>query len=438
VDDDLVNSIKKLASDYPTLFRSGVAVIPGSVLPNDEISALKNLSSELSASSRTVEPSSRRENELAIISYAIPEVMPAVMRGVKQCGLTPVWKDRPHTLARFLDGLNTWRETLGGVPRVALGFYGTFFSPDELRDMGKAGVPRVVWYYDHPENAFTGEEESCFDLALTFDSHHLNVMRPVFGEKARRLSAATAFEGFQPTGRLPCPLRPVTYVGATGYRLALPFLQQNPSLAALLVRKVASMVRDCLGGDPVCLLDRLQEEGKTLPVHFDANLLWLLRQLAVIEIRKAFLQAALPYGLTIFGDAYWRNSPLVGSLTEAYAGTSLRYDLETPEVYAASTINLSICHPQVIDGNPFRIYDVLACGGFLLAECRPILEEEFTIGRDLDVFRTPEELSQKIDFYLKNDTLRREIAAQGRETVLSRHTYRNRIASLLSMLENLR
>lgn len=433
--DDLESALKRLACEHPSLFRSGVSWAPGSVLSGEETKNVEYLFAELNSSSGNFPwYQDKTERAFAVISSSLSEITPAVLRGIGQCGWTPLWKQRPPSLSRFMQGLNAWREILGCVPPAALGFYGSMFSPDELIEMGKAGVARAVWYYDNPETLLSGRENECYDLALAFDRSQLEVLRPIWGENARFLSPATTFDNFQPPGAFSYPIRPVAYVGATGYRLSLPYLEQNASLAPHVLRMARSVVQEHLGGDPTSMINELYEKGKSFDPAQTPTFQWLLRQLAASEVRKIFLSAAAPYGLTIFGDAIWKKPEWSGSLVQCYAGTSLRYDVETPQLYAAAKINLSICHPQVGDGNPIRVYDVLACGGFLLGEYRPALEREFTIGQDLDMFRTPDELARKIEFYLGNEALRRDIAAHGRQTVLQNHTYRNRISSILSFL----
>jgi spore maturation protein CgeB len=98
-----------------------------------------------------------------------------------------------------------------------------------------------------------------------------------------------------------------------------------------------------------------------------------------------------------------------------------------------------------MDSPTVRVYDVLACGGFLLTEYRPSLEEEFAVGRDLETFRTPEELRDKIEYYIEHDSQRRRIAQSGQRTVLENYTYvqrgrefLKRVRSLLSKQENRR
>jgi len=85
--------------------------------------------------------------------------------------------------------------------------------------------------------------------------------------------------------------------------------------------------------------------------------------------------------------------------------------------------------------NP-RIYEILAAGGgLLLTDYRPELDEYFEIGKDLDVYKDEEDLSKKIEYYLEHEEERRKIAESGREKVVEKHSYIQRVKKMLSILE---
>jgi spore maturation protein CgeB len=66
-----------------------------------------------------------------------------------------------------------------------------------------------------------------------------------------------------------------------------------------------------------------------------------------------------------------------------------------------SKINLNFS-PENLGGCSVRIYKLLQCGAFILTTPWYNMEETFTIGKHLDVFKTPEELRDKIKYYLNN------------------------------------
>jgi spore maturation protein CgeB len=75
---------------------------------------------------------------------------------------------------------------------------------------------------------------------------------------------------------------------------------------------------------------------------------------------------------------------------------------------------------------------VLAARGFLLTEPWPEMENDFEIGKDLDIFTSVEELKKKIDYYLKNEDKAQEIAEHGYNTVqkFSRDNWAKRISEI--------
>lgn len=74
-------------------------------------------------------------------------------------------------------------------------------------------------------------------------------------------------------------------------------------------------------------------------------------------------------------------------------------------------------------GINFRVFEVLASRGFLLTDYCEELNELFEIGRDIEAYRSQEELADKVDFYLKHDALREKIANRGYETFLKKFTW---------------
>tara|TARA_R110001592_G_C13159902_1_gene748858 strand:+ start:1656 stop:2513 length:858 start_codon:yes stop_codon:yes gene_type:complete len=89
------------------------------------------------------------------------------------------------------------------------------------------------------------------------------------------------------------------------------------------------------------------------------------------------------------------------------------YAEEHSKAVSSSKINLNFTHGGTSD----RTYKVLASKGFLLTEPWPMMEKDFTIGKDLDIFKNIEEFKEKIKYYLNNEKLRLTIANNGFKTV---------------------
>jgi hypothetical protein len=61
--------------------------------------------------------------------------------------------------------------------------------------------------------------------------------------------------------------------------------------------------------------------------------------------------------------------------------------------------------------------------------------ELFRDGVHVATYREPEELLDKIEYYLGKEAIRERIAAAGREEALARHTYRHRMGQILRLVE---
>ncbi len=105
-----------------------------------------------------------------------------------------------------------------------------------------------------------------------------------------------------------------------------------------------------------------------------------------------------------------------------------------PLVFRDSRINLNTTTRSMKSGLAQRIWDVLGCGGFLLSNYQPELEDYFEIGKDLEVYENYDELIEKIDYYLKNEDKRLEITSNGCLTVKTSHSTLNRVIEIIQKI----
>jgi spore maturation protein CgeB len=83
-------------------------------------------------------------------------------------------------------------------------------------------------------------------------------------------------------------------------------------------------------------------------------------------------------------------------------------------VVSETKINLSFTEGTGVSN---RLYKLLAAKGFVLTMPFDTMHQDFTPGKDFDIFNTPSELKQKIKYYLKNENEREIIALHGYKTV---------------------
>ncbi len=122
-------------------------------------------------------------------------------------------------------------------------------------------------------------------------------------------------------------------------------------------------------------------------------------------------------------------------LTGVHIHESVDYDTEMNKIFYLSKINLNITLPSIETGLPQRVFDIMGCGGFVLTNYQPEVEELFTVGKEIEVFHDLEELLEKTEFYLSHEKERLTIAINGYKKVREEHTYAHRIKRILKTIE---
>ena len=156
-------------------------------------------------------------------------------------------------------------------------------------------------------------------------------------------------------------------------------------------------------------------------------------------VRAALFERLVGFDLAIWGPG-WDALPPSSPLRKHLRGRHTRPE-EWLKIYSASKIVLSTHYQDpegrfpVYQASP-RVFEILACGAFQLCDDQYDVFRLFQDGRDLVRFTDAEDLVNKVTYYLSQDRERRKIATQGRQTVLSHHTYRHRIREVLRHICN--
>lgn len=122
---------------------------------------------------------------------------------------------------------------------------------------------------------------------------------------------------------------------------------------------------------------------------------------------------------------------------------------EMVEVFNKSKINLNLAGLVVNNHiTPFklkdnrimqmkgRIAEIALCKGFILTEYIPGIENLFVIGEEIVVFKTEDEMIEKIEYYLNNDLERIRIANKGYERALKCYELNQTLPNLVNFIHN--
>lgn len=81
-----------------------------------------------------------------------------------------------------------------------------------------------------------------------------------------------------------------------------------------------------------------------------------------------------------------------------------------------------------------RLFEIPACGGFMLAEQADKIEDYYTDGKEIAVFKNEHDLIQKIEYYLNENKERTNIANAGYKRTIKEHTYEKRFRNIFNQI----
>lgn len=141
------------------------------------------------------------------------------------------------------------------------------------------------------------------------------------------------------------------------------------------------------------------------------------------------------YNVVIWGEGWDKINPRIFGfkVKESQLRGKLSY-LNTNDVYSSAKIILGF--QNNINELTQRTYEVLGARGFLLAPATKAVTEKFEHKKHLVVSDSEDETLKLVDYYLKNDSERKQIAANGQNLVYSKHTYTDRASKILKYIFN--
>jgi spore maturation protein CgeB len=133
--------------------------------------------------------------------------------------------------------------------------------------------------------------------------------------------------------------------------------------------------------------------------------------------------------VALFGDTKWKvffhSFPLLKNIFKG--------PIDSPhalnELYNQSKIVLNIHHSQLHSGTNQKTFEVALAGGFQIADYIENIKNEF--GDTVALFRSKEELLERVTYFLSHEEERATLAKESREIALKNDTYQKRIEILL-------
>ena len=165
---------------------------------------------------------------------------------------------------------------------------------------------------------------------------------------------------------------------------------------------------------------------KEINNNFEHNLYFVGNNIRNKETSEKYLLCTKDKGLVIYGNSYAWNSVLCKGKISISDEASL---------YSSGKIGLNAHLSEHLEFGAynFRLFNILACKGFIISDKSQLLENEFN--GCMEFTDGGEDLLSKIDYYLENPQQTIKYREYGYDYVLSKHTFRHRISDLLNWLE---
>jgi len=164
-----------------------------------------------------------------------------------------------------------------------------------------------------------------------------------------------------------------------------------------------------------------------------------------VNFLRPIFPALIEQGLMING-IWWDRLPEYPDYVDRIELGKWMGPVETAEVYSGSKIVLNLHRSPFEEDvnnnkagitaaspNP-RTFEISACATLQLVDSRDDLASFYVPGEEIETFSSPEELVEKVRFYLNHEEARREIALRALHRTLRDHTYSNRLDQLLTVI----
>ncbi len=374
----------------------------------------------------------RKRDRVLLVEPDHAYLAPAIVGGIEETGYEGILSGGGRRLADVMGCNKEFVYVNDHRPDLVLLLHHNPLPPGTGDLLREYDIPAILWYLDHPRvvRRIAGDP-GLYQTTYVFDKNYIGLLREFGHSQVATLPIGACLPLCSDECEGPVEIKyPVTFLGGAVGGQYLSLRQNRVGLAETLDDFIESAVSTpppdqwVIENDLLLRLPGVKEESSS-------EALMVVLQGVSYKRRLRYLAAAAPQGLHLFGRQ-WDDSSLCGELTEHSTGGPIPYGNELAELYRSSAINLNILDAMMVDSINLRSFDVMASGGFLLSEYRPEYERTFALGEEMDCFRTPEELVEKIEFYLAHPEIRTEIAGRGQRKVLGEHTITQRMRDLLS------
>jgi spore maturation protein CgeB len=309
--------------------------------------------------------------------------------------------------------------------------------------LARLQLPLASWFVDNPHLILYMYKRlvSPWTALFTWDADNLESLRRLGFAHVFHLPLGTDVTRFVPLQNPDAshPLRAdVSFVGnSMVYKVAQRM--KAGRFPAVMLRSYKTVAAGFSNSDERCVRTYLEQARPDifaaylqLPASeqrlaYETMITWE----ATRQYRNSCVRQTLAFHPLIVGDRGWRTA-LRHEPATWRAHSELSYYTDLPWFYPLCTINFNCTSKQMKGAVNQRVFDVPACGAFLLTDKRKQMDELFEPGKEVIFYSEPEEAPELIRFYLKNSAARAKVVAAARSRILASHTYEHRLRQLMN------
>ena len=314
--------------------------------------------------------------------------------------------------------------------------------------LARMELPLASWFVDNPHLILYlyGNLNSPYCSIFTWDSDNIQSLKALGFNNVFYLPLATDSHRFSPGRSLPgfgFESRDISFVGnSMVHKVAIrlekirardgsgPLVDNYRDVATAFMNSSQSQVYPVLEQE----FPELRQSFESLPgiearLDFETLITWE----ATRVYRRQCVEKILPFKPLIAGDDGWKQTFRPDGSWHYHP--ELSYYADLPGFYPHSRINFNTTSAQMKGAVNQRVFDIPACGGFVITDYRKQIENLLEPGTEVIYYQDEVEIGQLVKHYLSNDKERKKVSTRARKRILDQHTYDHRIKELCSVMK---
>ncbi len=303
-------------------------------------------------------------------------------------------------------------------------------------------VPYIAWTYDTPMNVLPCEQmQYDTNFIFLFDRIEVQKYQKLGYDRFRHmpLGVNTAkYAYIHPSDKFSCDISFMgklykSSLGLIKAGLSGELLQYIDKLVDTQSKIIDRYIVDDLITEPIIesINSEYRSKGYDLTVNKEQLSYAITEQVTYLDRISLLEVMGRRYDVHLY--TYEAGETEKRLLKDVHIHGPVDYTSEMPALFKSSKINLNWSLRAAQSAIPLRALDILGCGGFLLSNAQPELEECFENGKEVVLFHSIDEAVDLAGYYLQHDEERQQIAATGFKKVQNDFKYTDRLKKMISV-----